>query len=84
MAATFARESAKIEEVYLRRPVAGGGQKYIRLPFNLVTHDDGNLYIEPVSSSQGNFTWSDINTDATDAEFRIEDVAPAQGVTEIR
>ena len=84
MAATFAKETAVIEEVYVRQVMAGGKEKYIRLPFNLVTYDDGQQYIEPVSCNQGIYTWNDINTPATDGKFRIEDVAPAQGVTEIR
>lgn len=49
--ATFTRESAVIEEVYIRRLLPGGKEVYIRQPYNLVTYDDqtGDL-IEPIST----------------------------------
>ena len=84
MAATFDRTKAKIQEIYTRREFAGGGQKYIRLPYNLITHDDGQDYIEPVATVNLDQTWEAFNSLATDGEFLILDRAPWAGITEIR
>ena len=82
--ATYQRETATILEVYQRRVFPGPEEKYIRLPWNLITHDDGNQFIEPVSLLPEGFTWYDRNNDDTDAQWLIVDVPPFQGVTEIR
>lgn len=83
--AEFTREKAKILEVYQRQMTASGKDKYIRLPFNLITYDDASgQYIEPVSLHPPGFTWYDKYTDATDPDWLITDVVPFQGVTEIR
>ena len=47
--ATFAYENAKLSEVFLRRQLPNGDQKYLRLPFNIVCYDDGSgEYVEPI------------------------------------
>ena len=83
--ADFSREKAQILEVYQRRVFAGGNEKYIRQPWNLVRFDDNSGdYIEPVSFMPEAKTWYDVNNDDTDAEWLILDTIPYQGVTEIR
>ena len=86
MAATFARETAKIKEVYRRRVYSGGAEKYIRLPFNLVTHDNGTEYIEPLPFQNTDLakTWYDTNNDATNVTWLVVDTIPFDGITEIR
>lgn len=82
--ADFSREKAKTRELYQRKALPGG-DKYIKVPFDIVSFDDNSGdYIQPVSVMAEAKTWSDNNTDATDAEFLILDVVPFQGVTEIR
>lgn len=80
---TFDREKAKILELYRHRITAAGKDKYLRVPFNLITHDNGVQYIQPLDYSQGAFQWSDINYDAVDGEFLIVDTVPFSGVFEI-
>jgi hypothetical protein len=84
--ATYARENAEILEVYRRRVFASGKTKYIKLPWNLVTYDDRDQYIEPVSYqiTDAAKTWYDTNNDDTDADWLVIDVCPFDGVTEIR
>ena len=78
------------QAVYVRRPLAGGKEKYERLPFDYVKYDDGSgYYVEPVpmlglaSATTGN-TWYDIHTAATEPDLLISDRPPFNGVTEIR
>lgn len=78
--ATFAKNAALIQEVYIRRVLAGGVQKYLRLPFNLVRYDDGGgVYIEPLpylgNSGLAN-TFAELNPPSSDGEFLIVDRPP--------
>lgn len=90
--ATFLNENAVRQAVFVRRPLAGGKEKYQRLPFDLVKYDDNSgTYVEPVPqmgigamSEKFTFTWSDVNTAATEPDFLIVDAPPFNGVTEIR
>jgi hypothetical protein len=84
--ADFTREKATILEVYRRRVLASGEEKYIRLPFNLVTYDDASgQYIQPISIfPTTGLTYYDVNNDDTEAERLIVDTIPFDGVTEIR
>lgn len=84
--AEFSREKAKTKNIYYRRLLAGGLEKYERQPFNLIEYDDNSgSYLEPVSyHGMSSFTWSDVNTLATAAEIWIIDTNPSwMGVTEI-
>jgi hypothetical protein len=84
--AQFTREGAKIQEVYVRRVLPGGQQKYLRLPFNLIEYDDASgVYVEPIpTTGLVPWTFGDVNTAATDGDFLILDKQPFDGITEIR
>jgi hypothetical protein len=82
--AEFSREAAVIEAVYIRRPLPNGQDEYMRRPYNLITYDDGQLYVEPLSTIAGPFTYGDVNSPATASIFRIADSEPFAGVTEVR
>ena len=90
--ATFSNENAVRQAPYVRRVLPGGKEKYQRLPFDLVKYDDGSgTYVEPIpqlglGALAPNFmyTWNDVNTAATEADFLIVDAPPFSGVTEIR
>ena len=83
---TFDRAKANILEVYRRRELVGGKDKYIRLPFDLITHDNGEQYIEPVPFQRTDLakTWYDTNSDATNVSRLVVDTIPFDGITEIR
>lgn len=84
--ADFSREKAETLEVYRRKMLANGDNEYVRLPFNLVTYDDGSgQYIEPVPVVMDQpKTWNDQNTDACATTRLVVDTIPFDGVTEIR
>jgi len=84
--AEFSREKAQILEVYRRRVYPGGAEKYIRLPFDLVTHDDSSgQYIQPTSIfPTTGLTYYDVNNDATNVDRLVVDTIPFDGITEIR
>ena len=85
--ATFSRENAKIQEVYIRRVFPGPREKYERQPYNLVEYDDNSgSYFEPLSEvGQSARCWGDVNTTATiPDELILDSGAPWSGVTEIR
>ena len=82
--AEFTRETAVIEEVYLRVPKANGEDRYLARPYNLVTYDDGQQYVEPVSQGLVPDTFAALNPNATASKFLIVDVDPFVGVTEFR
>jgi hypothetical protein len=84
--ATYARENAEILKVYRRRTFPSGKEKYIKQPWNLVTYDDQQQFVEPVSFqvTDAAKTWYDTNNDNTDGDWLIIDASPFDGVTEIR
>ena len=82
--AEYDRNTATIEAIYIRKPLPNGQDEYIRRPYNLVTYDDGTLYVEPVSSIAGPFTYGDANPPATAVQIRVTDLDPYAGVTEVR
>ncbi len=84
--ATFTRETATIQEVYYRVPLAAGKYKYVRQPFNLIKFDDGSgTYIEPISfHGMSNYTWSDVNSIANASEWLVLDQPVSwTGITEL-
>lgn len=82
--ATFNRADATIQEVYVRRVLPNGSNNYRRLAFNLIRHDNGETYVEPISTVNDDQTWEGMNSVDTDGEFLILDAPPFSGVTEIR
>jgi hypothetical protein len=74
--AEFTREKAKTLEVYQRQLLASGENRYVRLPFNLVTYDDSSgQYIQPVPLILPNGqTFYDMNSDAQTAGSMTVDV----------
>jgi hypothetical protein len=84
--AQFTRSGAKIQEVYIRRVLPGGQEKYLRAPYNLVEYDDASgQYVEPIpTTGLVPLTYGDVNDASTDGEFLILDSHPFSGVTEIR
>ncbi len=84
--AEFTRETALVEEVYIRVPKKSGDDRYLTRPYNLVTYDDGQQYVEPVSVQVVPFpyTYFELTPTSTASKFLIVDVAPYVGVTEIR
>jgi hypothetical protein len=82
--AEYIKELALTEEVYVRVPKPSGDDRYLARPYNLVTYDDGQQYVEPVSVGIVPFTFSEINPNATASKLLIVDLDPFVGVTEIR
>lgn len=83
--AEFTREAAKIEEVYVRRQLPNGDSEYMRRPYNLVTYDNGEQYVEPINLGvPAPLTFGDWTSPATATTFAISDLDPLAGVTEIR
>lgn len=82
--ANFDRNTALIQEVYVRRELPSGAQQYRRLAFNLITYEDGATYVEPVSTVNLDQTWEGLYNVDNDGEFLILDAPPFSGVTEIR
>lgn len=85
--ATFSREKAIIEQVYLRR-IVPGGEYYEREPYDLVTYDDNSgTYLEPICAlgyGAEAKTWNDMKTFGEVARFRILDSPPFNEVQQIR
>jgi hypothetical protein len=83
--ATFDRKDAEIKQVFLRRPLPGGGQAYDRLPYNIVTYDDGTGGIEGVCDPHlSDMTHGDAGGVGTRGEPFIIDRPPYSGINEIK
>ena len=82
--ATFERSTADIKAVYVRRLLPGGNQTYDRLPYNLVTYDDGTSGIEGISEPHlSDMTPRDAEGQHDTPEIFITDKPPYRGVNEI-
>jgi hypothetical protein len=81
--ATFNRNDATIQEVYVRRALPNGDNNYRRLAFNLIRYDNGETYVEPIAAVNFDQTWEGMHSVETDGEFLILDAPPFSGVTEI-
>ncbi len=82
--AEFIAETKTVLQVYTRRYLPGEREKLTRQPFNLVTYDDNNQYVEPVNCNFGAYSFFDNHPEAMTISFLISDVPPFSGVTEIR
>ena len=85
--ATFARENAKVQEVYYLRRVGPDVIKYERQPFNLITFDDDSgQYIEPAPLlAFEDCTWSDkYDLSLVPEQLILDKPVSFTGVTEIR
>ena len=82
--ADFSREAATIEEVYIRVPKRDGSDEYLRRPYNLVTYDNGEQYVEPVSITGTPHAYGDLSFPAVSTKILIVDQDPYVGLTEIR
>jgi len=82
--AEYTKETALTEEVYVRVPKPSGDDRYLARPYNLVTYDDGQQYVEPVSMGVLTNTFSELNPTSTASKLLIVDLDPFAGVTEIR
>ena len=85
--ATFAREKAKVQEVYYLRRVGPDVIKYERQPFNLITFDDDSgQYIEPAPLlAFEDATWSDkYSLSLVPEQLILDKPVSFTGVTEIR
>ncbi len=82
--AEYIKETALTEEVYVRVPKPSGDDRYAPRPYNLVTYDDGQQYVEPVSVGIPANTFSELNPNAVASRLLIVDLDPFAGVTEIR
>ena len=82
--ATFKLEDATVKQVFLRRILAGNRTAYERLPYDIVTYDDGTTAVQPLSSpGLSEMTWQDAFGSDYSPEFAIFDRPPYSGVTEI-
>lgn len=70
--ATYDRADADIAALFYKVKIAPGKERFVRLPYNLITYDDGFSALEPVNRVQINSD-NPVEWNAADEGFdRIE------------